>query len=93
MRNQVLSTVEFSYKNRVFSAFASDLNPSSFERMFLPINPPAKLQGFNLASHVTGKTITMILNKPHYDGEGDLTHWEFLTLECDAFDRLVVFND
>jgi hypothetical protein len=86
-----ISTSQFTYKNRVFSASASDFpNPND---LFQPNFPIAQTLGFELVSERTGAMLEMMLIRNHYDGEGDLTHWRFMPCNSNAFDTLIVFND
>ena len=89
----MFSTSEFSYKNRVFTAEASDFSDGRFEAMFKQIFADACDQGFELTSSRTGKTIKITLVGAYRDREGDITHWEFIPYRNTSFDRVVVFND
>ncbi len=83
-----ISTSLFSYHSaaREFTACASTLHGQFDGRSF-------DGRSFELVSQRTGKAVEMLLRCVHHDGEGDLTHWEFLPVECNAFHNLIVFND
>ncbi|KKK53803.1 hypothetical protein LCGC14_3091100, partial [marine sediment metagenome] len=72
-----------------FTAEASDLG----ERFSGLLGPTRLLSGFELVSQRTDKVVEMRLARPHYDFEGELTHWEFNPIDCESFNNLIVFND
>lgn len=75
------STNLFSYHDGTFTAEASTLGDQFTGR------------DFELVSERTGRVVEMVLVGPRYDGEGDLTHWEFQPHNCFTFNDLIVFND
>ncbi len=75
------NTREFNYHNGTFTAEASTLG-DQFDG-----------KDFELVSERTGRVVEMVLVGPRYDGEGDLTHWEFQPHNCFTFNDLIVFND
>lgn len=83
------NTREFTYHKGTFSAEASDFG-DRFNSMF---SQDADSESFELVSERTGAVVKMILNKVHFDDEGDLTHWEFIPYRNNKFTSLVVFND
>lgn len=89
----MFNTDQFSYKDRKFSAFASDFDKFAFSQMFTQVFDDACDQGFEITSARTGKKVKMTLSETHRDREGDLTHWEFIPYRNDSFDSLIVFND
>lgn len=76
-----LNTRDFSYHDGTFAAQISDLG-NKFPG-----------QTFELVSERTGRVVEMVLVGPRYDGEGDLTHWEFQPHNCFTFNDLIIFND
>lgn len=50
-------------------------------------------EGFELVSERSGKVVKMVFYKRHFDGESELTHWEWRPFECNAFHNLIIFND
>ena len=74
----MFSTDRFSYKNRVFTAEASDFPEHKFRQMFTQVFDDACDQGFELTSARTGKKVKVTLSKVYRDREGELTHWEFI---------------
>lgn len=78
-----INTDQFSYHNGdgTFTAEASTLGDQFDGR------------SFELVSQRTGKMVVMRLGRPHYDREGDLTHWEFAPIACQSFKNLIIFND
>lgn len=100
-----LSTDNFAYKNRVFSAEASTLG-GLFKNMFSYVHgglggDPSLLdkgeslldEGFELVSARTGAVVKMVVAEVHRDPENEVTHWVFKPRQHDSFDSLVVFND
>lgn len=80
---QQINTREFNYHDGTFTACASTL-----EEYALYCST-----GFELVSERTGKVIQMRLVQPHYDREGDITHWEFIPTDRETFKSLIIFND
>ncbi len=89
----IFNTDEFTFKNRVFTAEASDFSDGRFMAMFNQVFDDACDQGFELTSSRTGKKVKMTFEKAHRSEEGDITHWSFIPYRNTSFDKLVVFND
>ena len=90
----MFTTDDFSYKNRVFTAEASDFKEHEFKLMFPP--HPGEM-AFVLISSRTGNKVKMMLHKTHMEEAhhemGDVTHWEWHPYDNDSFDAVIVFND
>jgi len=87
----MFNTNEFSYKNRKFTAEASDFK-GRFQSMFKQIFDDACDEGFELKSARTGKVVEVILVETvRYDNE--IQFWMFTPYCNDSFDSLIVFND
>jgi hypothetical protein len=66
------SLFTYDEETKTFSTEISDLGPGF---RFQLIYDDAREVGFQMVSTRTGEVVTFYLEAPHFDGEGELTHW------------------
>jgi len=88
LRIGCLSTDQFSFKDRIFSAFYSDLGLDIFDRVW----DDSCDEGFNLQSAKTGKIVLVTISKDFYLNE-ELQGWELVPYQNDSFKKVIVWND
>jgi hypothetical protein len=83
-----INSGKFSYKNKCFSAFDSDLPRNLVKQVW----NDACDEGFAIVSEKTGKEVIVTFCKIYKNKDGDVTHWEFKPYRNNTFDRVVIFN-
>ena len=91
------SSEQFSYKEDVFTAEASDLHNEG--RLMRQIYDDAIDVGIAIRSHSTGKVVKFYNDATFRDADGDVTYWTFKPTADHMRDaalaklRVIIFND